>query len=188
MRSAIRTNLPPKTRASRTARSNRRDATFPAVDRGAKGDPVFGAPGVNAKRLNGRRSAAEPYAYKSWPRELEDPRDDEFDPGHTMSPQRPADGDDGGNRGAQFRGWRDAGGAARIRAQLLFAHLQRRRRRRCRGRRLGADDGSADLRRGRQTELCRAHRPERQRAPDALPCGGDLFRSPAANPKTGRPR
>jgi hypothetical protein len=67
---------------------------FPAVDRGAKGDPVFGAPAVNAKRLNGKRSAAEPYAYKSWPRELEDPRDDEFDPGHTMSPQHPADGDE----------------------------------------------------------------------------------------------
>src|SRR4029077_10557051 len=28
---------------------------FPAVDRGAKGDPVFSAPGVNAKRLNGNR-------------------------------------------------------------------------------------------------------------------------------------
>jgi hypothetical protein len=68
---------------------------FPAVDRDAKGDPVFSAPGVNAKRLNGKRSAAEPYAYKSWPHELEDPSDDEFDPGHTMSPQRPADGDDG---------------------------------------------------------------------------------------------
>src|SRR3984957_5878836 len=68
---------------------------FPAVDRGAKGDPVFSAPGLNAKRLNGKRSAAEPYATKSWPRELEDPRDEEFDPGHTMSPQRPADGDDG---------------------------------------------------------------------------------------------
>jgi hypothetical protein len=65
---------------------------FPTVDRGAKGDPVFSAPGLNAKRLNGKRSAAEPYATKSWPRELEDPRDDEFDPGHTMSPQRPPDG------------------------------------------------------------------------------------------------
>jgi hypothetical protein len=68
---------------------------FPAIDRGAKGDPAFSAPGVNAKRLNGKRSAAEPSATKSWPRELEDPRDDEFDPGHTMSPQRPTDGDDG---------------------------------------------------------------------------------------------
>ena len=67
--------------------------TFPSVDRGAKGDPVFISPGVNAKRLNGKRSAAEPYAIKSWPRDVEDPRDDEFDPGHTMSPQRPADGD-----------------------------------------------------------------------------------------------
>ena len=67
---------------------------FPAVDRGAKSGPLLGVPGFNAKRLNGKRSAAEPYATKSWPRELEDPRDDEFDPGHTMSPPRPADGDD----------------------------------------------------------------------------------------------
>ena len=67
---------------------------FPAIDRGAKGDPILSAPGFNAKRLNGKRSAAEPYAYKSWPRELEDPRDKEFDPGHTMSPQRPSDGDE----------------------------------------------------------------------------------------------
>ena len=28
---------------------------LPIVDRGAKGDPVFGAPGANAKRLNGKR-------------------------------------------------------------------------------------------------------------------------------------
>jgi hypothetical protein len=66
---------------------------FPAVDRGAKGDPV-GVPGFNAKRLNGRRTQADPSAFKSWPSELEDPRDDEFDPGHTMSPQRPAEGDE----------------------------------------------------------------------------------------------
>ena len=38
---------------------------FPAVDRGAKGDPVFGTPGANAKRLNGKRSAAEPYGATS---------------------------------------------------------------------------------------------------------------------------
>ena len=63
---------------------------FPAVDRGAKGDPLMG-PGFNVKRLNGKRSAAEPYATKSWPREVEDPRDDEFDPSHTMSPPRPSD-------------------------------------------------------------------------------------------------
>ncbi len=62
---------------------------FPAVDRGAKGDPL-GAPGFNVKRLDGKRSGAEPYATRSWPRELEDPRDDEFDPGHTMSPPRPS--------------------------------------------------------------------------------------------------
>ena len=68
---------------------------FPTVDRDARGDPVFSAPGFNAKHLDGKRSAAEPEAYKSWPHEVEDPRDDEFDPGHTMSPQRPADGDGG---------------------------------------------------------------------------------------------
>ncbi len=99
-----------------------------------QGRSGFRAPGFNAKRLNGKRSAAEPYAIKSWPREVEDPRDDEFDPGHTMSPQRPADGDDGRTGGDRVRGWRDAGRAARIRAQLLFAHLQRRRRGCCRGR------------------------------------------------------
>jgi hypothetical protein len=60
---------------------------FPAVDRGAKGDPLIGPPSFNAKRLNDRRAQAEP-----WPHELEDPRDDEFDPGHTMSPPRPTDG------------------------------------------------------------------------------------------------
>jgi hypothetical protein len=65
---------------------------FPAVDRRAKGDPLTGLPGLNARRLNGKRTRAEPYGLSSWPHELEDPRDDEFDPGHTMSPQRPADG------------------------------------------------------------------------------------------------
>ena len=67
---------------------------FPAVDRRAKGDPVFGDPGVNAKRLNGKRSTAEPYATKSRPHALGDPGDDEFDPGHTMSSQHTADGDE----------------------------------------------------------------------------------------------
>jgi Cell Wall Hydrolase len=64
---------------------------FPAVDRGAKGDLLQGAPG--AKYLSDRRSDANRHATKSWPRELADPRASEFDPGHTMSPQRPADGD-----------------------------------------------------------------------------------------------
>ena len=66
---------------------------FPAVDRGAKGDPL--------RPFRLRRQAPErqanpgrPHAFNSWPSELEDPRDDEFDPGHTMSPQRPADGDE----------------------------------------------------------------------------------------------
>jgi spore germination cell wall hydrolase CwlJ-like protein len=67
---------------------------FPAVDRGAKGDPLIGLPGSKVRRLSGRRSEADPYTLNSWPHELEDPRDDEFDPGHTMSPQRPAEGDE----------------------------------------------------------------------------------------------
>jgi len=65
---------------------------FPAVNRGAKGDPLIGPPSLNAKRFDERRAEAEPYALNSWPRELEDPRDDQFDPAHTMSPPRPADG------------------------------------------------------------------------------------------------
>ena len=68
--------------------------TFPAVDRGAKGDPLIGLPGFNVRHLSGKRSEADPYTLNSWPHELEDPRDDEFDPGHTMSPQRPAEGDE----------------------------------------------------------------------------------------------
>jgi hypothetical protein len=63
--------------------------TFPAVDRGAKGDPGF-----NVRRLNGARSQADPDARGSWPHDLEDPRDHEFDPGHTMSPPLQADGDE----------------------------------------------------------------------------------------------
>ena len=66
--------------------------TFPAVNRGAKGDPLIGPPSLNARRFDERRADAEPYALNSWPRELEDPRDDEFDPAHTMSPPRPTDG------------------------------------------------------------------------------------------------
>ncbi len=69
---------------------------FPAVDRGAKGDPLLGAPGFNAKRLDGKRSAAEPTGAKSWP------RDDEFDPGHTMSPPRPSADDEAGPATSAF--------------------------------------------------------------------------------------
>jgi hypothetical protein len=68
---------------------------FPAVDRGAKGDLLLSAPGFNAKGINGKRSAAEPYGPKSLPRELDEPHADEFDPSHTMSPQHPADSGDG---------------------------------------------------------------------------------------------
>ncbi len=77
---------------------------FPAVDRGAKGDPLIGArPGFNARQLNGKRTQADPNALSSWPHELEDPRDDEFDSGHTMSPQRPADGEEPETAAPQFR-------------------------------------------------------------------------------------
>ncbi len=67
---------------------------FPAVDRGAKGDPGF-----SVNRLTGRPTQAEPYAHKSWPHE---PRDREFDPGHTMSPPLPADGDEQESAAASF--------------------------------------------------------------------------------------
>jgi Cell Wall Hydrolase len=65
---------------------------FPAVDRGAKGDRLASVSGP--KSLNGRQTQADPQAFKSWPSEVEDPRDDAFDPGHTMSPRRPAEGDE----------------------------------------------------------------------------------------------
>ncbi len=56
---------------------------FPEVDRGAKGNPFIGLrPGFEARRLNGAPS----------PRGLDDPRDAEFDPGHSMSPEHPGDG------------------------------------------------------------------------------------------------
>ncbi len=66
---------------------------FPDVDRGAKGDPFQGLrPGFDAKRLRGAPTDAEFDALRSWPHELEDPRDAEFDPVHTTSPQRPSEG------------------------------------------------------------------------------------------------
>ncbi len=66
---------------------------FPDVDRGAKGDPFQGLrPGFDAKRLRGAPTGAEFDALESWPHELEDPRDIEFDPAHTTSPQRPSEG------------------------------------------------------------------------------------------------
>ena len=71
------------------------DRAFPAVDRAAKSDPLIGPrPGFNARQLNGKRTQANPNALSSWPHELEDPRDDEFDSARTMSPQRPTDADE----------------------------------------------------------------------------------------------
>jgi Cell Wall Hydrolase len=56
---------------------------FPQVDRAAKGDPFIGLrPGFDARRLNGAPGG----------RGLGDPREAEFDPGHTMSPEHPGDG------------------------------------------------------------------------------------------------
>jgi Cell Wall Hydrolase len=65
---------------------------FPEVERAAKGDPFVGLrPGFDARRLNGapgrRGLAAGPP-----PHGLNDPREAEFDPGHTMSPERPDEG------------------------------------------------------------------------------------------------
>jgi hypothetical protein len=63
---------------------------FPDVDRAAQGDPFVGLrSGFGAKRLNEAPADADLDALKSWPHELQDPRDAEFDPGHTMSPQPP---------------------------------------------------------------------------------------------------
>src|SRR5262249_37528073 len=67
-----------------------RPRPFPDADRAAKGDPLAGLrPGFDAKR----RKGAPPDALQSWPHEA-DPRDVEFDPGHTMSPQQPRQGDE----------------------------------------------------------------------------------------------
>jgi hypothetical protein len=55
---------------------------FPEVDRSTKGNPFVGLrPGLDARRLNGGLAHAR----------LDDPRDPEFDPGHSMSPERPDD-------------------------------------------------------------------------------------------------
>ena len=56
---------------------------FPEVDRDAKGNPFIGLrPGLDARRLNGALARAR----------LDDPRLAEFDPGRSMSPERPDDG------------------------------------------------------------------------------------------------
>jgi hypothetical protein len=66
---------------------------FPDVDHGAKGDPFQGLrSGFDEKRLRGAPTDAELDELKSWPHELEDRRDAEFDPVHTMSPERPSEG------------------------------------------------------------------------------------------------
>jgi len=55
---------------------------FPQIDRAAKGDPFVGLrPGFDARRLNGAPRG----------RGLNDSAEAEFDPGHTMSPERPGD-------------------------------------------------------------------------------------------------
>jgi len=38
------------------------------------------------------REAVSDVSLQSWPREVQGPRDDEFDPGHSMSPSQPGDG------------------------------------------------------------------------------------------------
>jgi Cell Wall Hydrolase len=72
---------------------------FPEVDRTGKGDPFVGLrPGFDAKRRS-RQGKADP-DWQSWPHELQDPRDAEFDPGHTMSPLRPGDREGATDSGA----------------------------------------------------------------------------------------
>jgi hypothetical protein len=66
---------------------------FPEVDRGVKGNPFIGLrPGFEAKRLNGALARAGVDAPDARPRGLDDPRDGDFDPGHSMSPERPDQG------------------------------------------------------------------------------------------------
>ena len=163
---------------------------FPAVDRGAKGDPLIGPPGFNARRLNGKRAQAAPYALNSWPRELEDPRNDEFDPGHTMSPPRPADGgeqepgsaalsfDDGATPAPPLEFALNSSSPTSSDGVVVVVESD--------GSGLTTVPQLSDRR--RQAELRRPHRPEGQRAPDALPGRGDLFRVRAANPKRVRRR
>src|SRR5271165_2239916 len=64
---------------------------LPSVDRSGKGDPFFELrPGFDARKRSGP-GEPDPNAFQSWPPEVQDPRDAEFDPGHAMSPMRPAD-------------------------------------------------------------------------------------------------
>jgi hypothetical protein len=64
-------------------------ASFPSVNRSGKGDPFIGLrPGFDAHARHGL-DRANPHSFKDWPREIESPRDAEFDPGHTASPPRP---------------------------------------------------------------------------------------------------
>src|SRR5271169_381276 len=65
---------------------------FPEVDRGAKANPFIGLrPGFDARRLNGGLARAGVDAPHARPHGRDDPRDAEFDPGHSMSPERPDD-------------------------------------------------------------------------------------------------
>ena len=154
----------------------RQGRALPAVDRGAKGDPLIGLPGFNARRLNGKRTQADPDALSSWPHELEDPRDDAFDPGHTMSPQRPAEVgepetaalsfDDGATPAAPLEFALNSSSPTSSDGVAVVG----------RNRWLGADDGSPAVGRRRQAELRGADRSEGQRAPDALPRRSDLLR------------
>ncbi len=66
---------------------------LPSVDRTDKGDPFIGLrPGFDARGRNSPGRVGS-QARPSWPREVQDPREAEFDPGHTMSPVRPGDGE-----------------------------------------------------------------------------------------------
>ncbi len=66
-------------------------APFPAVARSAKDDPFIGLPPGFDARDRGGPNGAVADAPRAWPHEIQDPRDAEFDPGHTMSPVRPGD-------------------------------------------------------------------------------------------------
>jgi hypothetical protein len=65
---------------------------LPSVDTTGKGDPFIGLrPGFDARGRD-RPGQFDSQALRSWPHEIEGPRDAEFDPGHTMSPVRPGAG------------------------------------------------------------------------------------------------
>jgi spore germination cell wall hydrolase CwlJ-like protein len=77
--------------------------TFPIVDRSARADAFFGLrPDFYVRRRKVPQIDAGPDAPQTWPHKVQNPRDSEFDPGHTMSPARPGDGGQPAPAGLSF--------------------------------------------------------------------------------------